>query len=113
VEATGRGVQYAIREFFRYPEDVAKTGLSGGLEGKRIVVQGLGNVGYHAAKFLSEEDGAKITAIIERDGAIVDEGGLNVEDVYQWIRKHGGLTGYPEVNFVEDGKPFWNMIATS
>jgi glutamate dehydrogenase (NAD(P)+) len=104
VEATGRGVQYAIREFFRYPEDVAKTGLYGGLGGKRIVVQGLGNVGYHAAKFLSEEDGAKVTAIIERDGAIVDEGGLNVEDVYQWIRKHGGLTGFPEVNFIEDGK---------
>jgi glutamate dehydrogenase (NAD(P)+) len=57
VEATGRGVQFALREFFRHPEDVAQAGLSGGLEGKRVIVQGLGNVGYHAAKFLSEEDG--------------------------------------------------------
>jgi glutamate dehydrogenase (NAD(P)+) len=62
VEATGRGVQYALQEFFRHPEDVAKAGLSGSLDGKRVIVQGLGNVGYHAAKFLSEEDGAKITA---------------------------------------------------
>ena len=59
-EATGRGVQYALREFFRHREDVAKTGLTGDLGGKRIVVQGLGNVGYHAAKFLQEEDGARI-----------------------------------------------------
>ena len=45
VEATGRGVQYALREMFRYPEDIAQAGLSGGLEGKRIIVPGLGNVG--------------------------------------------------------------------
>ncbi len=53
VEATGRGVQYALREFFRHPEDVKAARLSGGLDGKRVIVQGLGNVGYHAAKFLS------------------------------------------------------------
>lgn len=64
VEATGRGVQYALREFFRDVRDVEKTGLSGTLDGKRVIVQGLGNVGYHAAKFLSEEDGAIITGII-------------------------------------------------
>jgi glutamate dehydrogenase (NAD(P)+) len=63
VEATGRGVQYALREFFRYPEDVAIAKLDGTLEGKRVIVQGLGNVGYHAAKFLAEEDGAIVTAI--------------------------------------------------
>ena len=52
VEATGRGVQYALREFFRHPEDVAKAGLSGTLDGKRVIVQGLGNVGFNAALFL-------------------------------------------------------------
>ena len=91
VEATGRGVQYSLREFFRHKEDVAKARLSGGLEGKRVVVQGLGNVGYHAAKFLSEEDGAKITAIIERDGALIDEAGLDVEAVAGHLRSQGGL----------------------
>ena len=104
VEATGRGVQYALREFFRYPEDSAKAGLSGGLDGKTVIVQGLGNVGYHAAKFLSEEDGCKIIAIIERDGALVDAKGLDVEAVRQWMTAHGGLmAGYPGATLVADG----------
>ena len=103
VEATGRGVQFALREVFRHPEDVALARLSGGLDGKRVVVQGLGNVGYHAAKFLSEEDGCRVTAIIERDGAIHDARGLDVEAVKQWIARHGGLKGYPDAEFVEDG----------
>lgn len=103
VEATGRGVQYALREFFRQPEDVAKARLSGGLEGKRVVVQGLGNVGYHAAKFVSEEDGALITAIIERDGALINDKGIDVEDVRQWINTHGTIKGYAGATFAEDG----------
>jgi glutamate dehydrogenase (NAD(P)+) len=103
VEATGRGVQYALREFFRHPEDVAKAGLSGGLDGKRIIVQGLGNVGYHAASFLRAEDGAKITGIIERDGALHDENGLDVEAVRAWIGKHGGVTGFPDATHTTDG----------
>jgi glutamate dehydrogenase (NAD(P)+) len=103
VEATGRGVQYALQEFFRYPEDIAMAGLDGTLDGKRIIVQGLGNVGYHAAKFLSEEDGAKITGIIERDGALTSDKGLNVEAVRSWIAEHGGVKGCPEGDYVEDG----------
>ncbi|MDO9524943.1 MAG: Glu/Leu/Phe/Val dehydrogenase [Gemmobacter sp.] len=103
VEATGRGVQLALREFFRHPEDKAKAGLSGDLDGKRVIVQGLGNVGYHAAKFLSEEDGCKIIAIIERDGALSDPAGLRVEEVRQWISKEGTIKGYPDAAFTENG----------
>lgn len=103
VEATGRGVQYALREFFRHPEDTAAAGLSGTLDGKRVVVQGLGNVGYHAAKFLAEEDGSKIVAVIERDGGLYDEAGLDVEAVRNWIAKHGGIAGYPDGTFSENG----------
>ncbi|TKA96805.1 Glu/Leu/Phe/Val dehydrogenase [Cereibacter changlensis] len=103
VEATGRGVQYALREFFRHAEDKAKAGLSGDLDGKRVIVQGLGNVGYHAAKFLSEEDGAIITGIIEHDGALVSETGIDVEAVRQWITKTGSVKGYPLATVVEDG----------
>ena len=103
-EATGRGVQYALQEFFRHPEDVRAAGLSGRLDGKRVVVQGLGNVGYHAAKFLSEEDGALITGIIEHDGALYDPKGLNVDRVRDWLVRHGGLQGYPEANSVADGE---------
>lgn len=94
-EATGRGVEYALREFFRHPEDVAAAGLDGSLEGKRIVVQGLGNVGYHAAKFLQEDDGCLVTAILERDGALRNESGLDVEGVRQWIMQNGGVKGCP------------------
>ena len=102
-EATGRGVQYALHAFFHDAQGMQKAGLTGKLKDKRIVVQGLGNVGYHAAKFLSEEDGAKITAIIERDGALQDDAGLNVEAVHNWIVKHGTITGYPDAGLVEDG----------
>ena len=103
VEATGRGVQFGLREFFRHPEDITRAGLNGTLEGKRIVVQGLGNVGYHAAKFLSEEDGAKITAIIERDGAIRSENGLDIEMVKAHIAEHHGVKGCPSADYTEDG----------
>lgn len=103
VEATGRGVQYALQEFFRHPEDIAKAGLSGTLEGKRVIVQGLGNVGYHAAKFLQEEDGALITGIIERDGALFNPAGLDVEAVRHWIIGHGGVTGFPDATHTAKG----------
>ena len=103
-EATGRGVQFALREYFRHPEDAAKAGLSGGIEGKRIVVQGLGNVGYHAAKFLSEDDGAKVIAVIERDGVLTDDRGLDIEDIRTWLNRNGGLlAGYPRATYSPDG----------
>ncbi|WP_435311663.1 Glu/Leu/Phe/Val family dehydrogenase [Primorskyibacter sedentarius] len=103
VEATGRGVQYALREFFRDARDVEKANLSGKLDGKRVIIQGLGNVGYHAAKFLSEEDGCQIIGIIERDGALFNEEGLNVEDVREWIVKHGGVSGFPDAAHHAEG----------
>ena len=106
VEATGRGVQYALQEFFRYEEDKAKAGLSGTLDGKRVIVQGLGNVGYHAAKFLSEEDGCKIVGVIERDGGLFDENGLDIEDLRAWIAKHGGVDGYPSGQYIKDGAKY-------
>lgn len=102
-EATGRGVQYALQEFFRDSEGVKKAGMTGKLNGKRVIVQGLGNVGYHAAKFLSEEDGCKIVGIIERDGALTDPNGLDVEAVRNWIAGHGGVASYPDATHVEDG----------
>ncbi|SMO49141.1 Glu/Leu/Phe/Val family dehydrogenase [Ruegeria faecimaris] len=103
VEATGRGIQYALREFFRHPEDIQKAGLSGKLDGKRIIVQGLGNVGYHAAKFLSEEDGSRIVGIIEWDGALYNPDGIDVESVRQWIVKHGGVSDYPDATHSAEG----------
>ncbi|WP_333829705.1 Glu/Leu/Phe/Val family dehydrogenase [Pararhodobacter sp.] len=103
VEATGRGVQYALREFFRHAEDVASARLSGKLAGKRVVVQGLGNVGYHAAKFLSEEDGCPVITVIERDGAVRNPDGLDIESLRNWIGQTGGVRDFPGGTFDENG----------
>ena len=103
-EATGRGVQFGIREFFRHPEDLKLAQIEGGLDSKKIIVQGLGNVGWHAAKFLSEEDGAKIIGIIERDGAIYSEKGLDVNDVLNYIKENGGVKNFPNSSFTENGQ---------
>ena len=93
-EATGRGVQFAIREFFRHEKDKKMVNLVGNIEGKKIVVQGLGNVGYYASKFLSQEDGALITAVIERDGAIINDKGVNIEKLKRHIHIKGGVKGF-------------------
>ena len=103
VEATGRGVQYGLQELFRNPDDLSKANLVGKLEGKKIIIQGLGNVGYHAAKFLEEEDGARIIGIIERDGAIFSESGLRVEEVFQYKKENGKVEGFPESTFFKEG----------
>ncbi|WP_407492827.1 Glu/Leu/Phe/Val family dehydrogenase [Pseudooceanicola sp. MF1-13] len=103
VEATGRGVQYALREYFRDSRDVEAAHMTGTLEGKSVIVQGLGNVGYHAAHFLQTEDGCTIKAIIEHDGALLDHRGLDVEKVREWINTHGGVSGYPDARHFEDG----------
>ena len=103
VEATGRGIQFALREFFREPLDVKRASLAGGLDGKRIIVQGLGNVGFHAATFLSAEDGAKVIAIIERDGALMNDEGLDVGAVKEWINTTGGVEGFPDAAFISEG----------
>jgi glutamate dehydrogenase (NAD(P)+) len=102
-EATGRGVQYGLREFFRVPEDVQACGLEGGLEGKRVIVQGLGNVGYHAAKFLKEEDGCRIVGVIERDGAVWNEDGIDVVALRQHLDETRGLHEFGAARFVEKG----------
>ena len=103
VEATGRGVQYALQEFFRHKDDVKTSGLSGSLAGKRIIVQGLGNVGYHAAHFLSTEDGCKITAVIERDGAVINDDGININQLQTHLIENKGVKGFSGANYVSNG----------
>ncbi|NIQ00824.1 MAG: glutamate dehydrogenase [Nitrospinaceae bacterium] len=102
-EATGRGVVYGIREFFRHPEDKKLAGLEGTLEGKTVIVQGLGNVGYHTAKILEAEDRAIVIGVIEHDGALMDRNGLSVENVNTFIKEHGGVKGFPDAQYFEDG----------
>jgi glutamate dehydrogenase (NAD(P)+) len=94
VEATGRGVYYGLREACDDVDDMKGLGLARGLDGKRIVVQGLGNVGYHTAKFC-QQHGAVIVALAERDGAIVRPEGLDVEAVGRHHHETGTIRNFP------------------
>ncbi|MGY3055332.1 glutamate dehydrogenase (NAD(P)+) [Pedobacter sp. UYEF25] len=93
-EATGRGVAYAVRECVTVAEDMKKVGLTAGLEGKRVIVQGLGNVGYHSAKYLVEF-GAILVGICEFEGAIYDADGLNVDEVFAHRKNSGSIADFP------------------
>jgi len=93
-EATGLGVFYGLREVCKMPDVMEKLGLEVGVKNKTVVVQGLGNVGYHAAKFF-REGGAKVIAIAEFEGAIMNPEGLNEEEVFQHRRKTGSILNFP------------------
>ena len=98
-EATGLGVFYGIREVCKMADVMGKLGLSTGVEGKRVIVQGLGNVGYHAAKFF-REGGAKLICLAEHDGAVYSESGLNEEEVFQYKKKTGSIKDFPGTKFI-------------
>lgn len=93
-EATGLGVFYGVREVCDMPDIMAKLGLSVGVEGKTVIVQGLGNVGYHAAKFF-RQGGSKVIALAEHDGAIYNANGLDEEEVFQHKKKTGSILNFP------------------
>jgi glutamate dehydrogenase (NAD(P)+) len=94
VEATGRGVFYGIRECVGFEDDMRQVGLSTGIEGKRFVVQGLGNVGFHAAKFLTEA-GAILVGVAEYEGAISAPDGLDLATVMAHRQGTGSVLGFP------------------
>jgi glutamate dehydrogenase (NAD(P)+) len=94
LEATGRGVFFGLREVCNHDDDMKRLGLEKGLEGKRIVVQGLGNVGYYAALFC-QQGGAIITALAEYEGAIHNPKGLDLEAVMKHRKETGSLLNFP------------------
>jgi glutamate dehydrogenase (NAD(P)+) len=100
-EATGRGLYFALREACAQADEMRALGLSPGLEGKRVVVQGLGNVGYHAAKFC-REGGAILSAIAEREGAIVNPTGLHEDEVFEHRKRTGSILGFPGATDMAD-----------
>jgi glutamate dehydrogenase (NAD(P)+) len=93
-EATGRGLTYALSEACRSVDDMKALGLGIGVEGKHVVVQGLGNVGYHTAKFCREQ-GAIIVGLAEREGAIYNPKGLNEDEVFNHRKRTGSILGFP------------------
>ncbi len=108
-EATGRGVQYIIREFFRHEDEYLKAGFKGGLKDQKVCIQGLGNVGYHAAKFLQEDDECRIVCVMEHNGAILNPDGLDVEKIKQYLSEHGSFEGCSEGIFETNSSDFLCM----
>ncbi len=91
--ATGRGVAYAIRECVSFADDMKAIGLQPGLADKKVIIQGLGNVGYHSAKYLIEM-GATIVGFCEYEGAIYNEDGLDLEEVVKHRKETGSILGF-------------------
>jgi glutamate dehydrogenase (NAD(P)+) len=94
-EATGRGVVFGLREAFRDTAALKRTGLSGTLAGKTVAVQGFGNVGYHVAKILHEEDGCKVVAVGEYDGAVINAKGLDIPKLAVWLHEKKPIKSFP------------------
>ncbi len=99
-EATGRGVYFGLKEAVANLEDMKKLGLSTGLEGKTVIIQGLGNVGYYAAKNLYD-DGAKIVGISEYNGGIYSAKGFDFDEVYAYWQEHKSLKGLEADQYFE------------
>jgi glutamate dehydrogenase (NAD(P)+) len=93
-EATGLGVYYGVRHACSYKEDMDRLGLEVGLEGKRVAIQGMGNVGYWAAKFF-HDGGAKIIAVAEWDGSIYNEKGIDPDALLAFKQENNGIVGFP------------------
>lgn len=102
-QATGLGVYYGIRACLEHEEDMQPLGLPTGIAGKRVIVQGLGNVGYYAAWYLQNEGKAIITGIIEREGGIFNPKGLDVEAVFAHRKASGTILHYPGAESIENG----------
>jgi glutamate dehydrogenase (NAD(P)+) len=102
-EATGRGLVYALRELFRRPKELKRHGLAGALGSQRIVVQGFGNVGYNTAKILHEEDGARIVAIGEWDGAVYNPKGLDIAALHKHRQRTGSIRNFQGAKTLKDG----------
>ncbi|MFC5269915.1 Glu/Leu/Phe/Val family dehydrogenase [Adhaeribacter terreus] len=102
-EATGLGIYYGLREALHDTEILKQLAIDPGLRGKRMIVQGLGNVGYHAAHFC-QKDGVLITGIAEREGGIFNKDGLDVEAVFEHRQESGSILNYPGAQNVENSK---------
>ena len=92
-EATGRGIFFALRAFFN-SADVKKTKIKGPLKSQKIIIEGLGKVGFFAARALTEH-GSKIVGIIEKDVSFHNAKGLNVHGIKDWLDNSGDVKNCP------------------
>jgi glutamate dehydrogenase (NAD(P)+) len=85
-EATGRGISIIVREFFKAKKK--------SLKGAKIAIQGFGNVGGHAALFLSGM-GAKVVAVSDITGGVANPSGLDIPGLMDCVEKHSSVVKYP------------------
>ncbi len=108
-EATGRGVYYGLREAVNQKEDMEALGLEPGIAGKRIVVQGFGNVGSFSAQIAQEEGDAIIVGIAEYDGTIYNPQGININKLIKYRKRTGSIVGFPGTKLIKD-KNAWTEL---
>ena len=101
-EATGRGVQFIVREFFKNSDLHKRVDLDEDLSTKSMIVQGIGNVGYHLSKFLTQDDQVNLIGISEYNGGIFNEDGIDVEHAKKYFTKHKSFNNYPKATFIKD-----------
>ena len=100
-EATGRGVFYGIREAMNHVEDMKKLGLTPGIKGKTMIVQGLGNVGSYASKISQDEGGVIIVGVGEAEGAIYSADGIDIHKLIAYKKETGSILGFPNTETIE------------
>lgn len=93
-EATGQGIFFGICEALSHADDMKEIGLTTGIDGKTVIVQGLGNVGFYSAKFC-QEGGAKVIGVIEREGGVYNEKGLDIEALFKHRKEKGSILNFP------------------
>ncbi len=108
-EATGRGVFYGIREALMNADDIKHLGLSPGIEGKTMIIQGLGNVGYHTGRISTNEGGAIVIGVAEYEGSIYKEDGIDIEELKAYRDEHGSILGFPGSTTLKDNKAVMEM----
>ena len=101
-EATGRGVYYGIRQFLSYADDAKALGLTPGIAGKTMVIQGLGNVGSYSGSISQDEGDVKIIGVSEIEGTIYSEKGINIEKLLKYRKEKGSIIGFPGTKSLPD-----------
>lgn len=100
-EATGRGLFYGLKQACSHTEDMKKLGLSSGIAGKTVIVQGFGNVGYYSALSLAESD-AIIVGIAEYEGGLYNKNGIDVVALKKYQKENNNsIKGYPDAEFIQ------------
>lgn len=100
LEATGRGVCEALKEFFRHSNELTKHGIDGTLSDQTIIIQGFGNVGINSAKALYD-NGARIIGVAEREGGIFSEDGIDIYQLEKYQSEKQTILNFPNTQNVK------------